>query len=119
MVKGDACFVPAGAYHCGTDAADGDTSVVLSVGFRSEVRSAAALTASLTRDSDRFRGTHFFSGRGAFSGGVSINVSDADRPHRDKRARCGGMEAQRRACKGGLLAEVRVDAELFSDAHGL
>ena len=65
MRPGDAVFVPAGVYHCGSD--DGTSScassVVVSVGLRSEIRSAARLTASLRADSELWRAHHFFTGR--------------------------------------------------------
>eukprot|EP00966_Prymnesium_polylepis_P181711 4209312-Prymnesium_polylepis.2 len=87
MTSGDAVFVPAGTYHCGSDGAgaggDGGPSVVLSIGLRSDVRSAPLLTARLRDDSERWQMHHFFTGR-------QLQNTNTPTRLRAKRSRAGG-----------------------------
>ena len=59
---GDAVFVPAAAYHCGSDGGGEGGSVIVSVGLRSRWREPAALRKQLHVETARWRGCDFFTG---------------------------------------------------------
>ena len=110
LQPGDAVFVPAGTYHCGCGGDElggggggGEASVLLSLGLRSSVRRADALTASLRRDGDLLRGVLFFATSPTGASGTtdgSCGVASRKRPRQ--------TEARTAAAAAGLLDEMDV-----------